>query len=445
MPLSASEFGNARSLLKKSRTVVTGVDGRCHVEDVNGTKVDEVSVPNVLAAVTQMSASQDVVAVHTSPGDQQRLAAPLAEAHGSLGKAEWSKPKLTKVCEAPARPGYLTMKAHEYLDEDQVLREKVQVLAGLLKRAATAVADTGAGISTSAGIPDWATKHTKSDGTGTKLSAQQLAAVAASAHPSLAHRVLVAVHRLGLLPKWVQQNHDGLPQKAGFPQAAINEIHGAVFDPSNPLVPMTGTVRDDLYSDLLQFARSADLVLALGTSLAGMGADQLVGTVADRARRGRALGVVIVSLQQTVRDGDAALRIFAPLEKVAILLAEELGLECLSGGPSCELQALHERHFRNDVFSVPYDASGNLLSQGLADATERVMLDLSPGAKLIIKGGPDNGARCTVDGHDSEGNYRLILSASGEVRLLGSWWISAALLGKVGRIPCVSAQQAENP
>ena len=30
-----------------------------------------------------------------------------------------------------------------------------------------------------------------------------------------------------MLSFWVQQNHDGLPQKAGFPQWLLNEIHGS--------------------------------------------------------------------------------------------------------------------------------------------------------------------------------------------------------------------------
>ncbi len=41
--------------------------------------------------------------------------------------------------------------------------------------------------------------------------------------------------RQGLLHGWVQQNHDGLPQKAGFPQERINEIHGSWYDPGNPV------------------------------------------------------------------------------------------------------------------------------------------------------------------------------------------------------------------
>merc|ERR1712080_500654 len=74
---------------------------------------------------------------------------------------------------------------------------------------------------------------------------------------------------------------------------------------------MDGQVRDDLHADLPCCQRQSDLVLALGSSLCGMAADQLVGIVADRARRNQALGVVIVSLQQTVRDEESALRIFA--------------------------------------------------------------------------------------------------------------------------------------
>lgn len=42
---------------------------------------------------------------------------------------------------------------------------------------------------------------------------------------------LVALSKKGWVHHWLQQNHDGLPQKAGFPQEKINEVHGAWFDP----------------------------------------------------------------------------------------------------------------------------------------------------------------------------------------------------------------------
>ena len=52
----------------------------------------------------------------------------------------------------------------------------------------------------------------------------------------------------------------GLPQKAGMPQWRINEVHGAWYDPSNPVVPMDGTLRPDLLEDLLDWEEKADLV-----------------------------------------------------------------------------------------------------------------------------------------------------------------------------------------
>eukprot|EP00913_Durusdinium_trenchii_P032626 g30540.t1 len=136
------------------------------------------------------------------------------------------------------------------------------------------------------------------------------------AKPTIAHRALVGLYRQGHLKHWVQQNHDGLPQKAGFPQEALNEIHGAWFDPSNPVVPMSGTLREDLMSWLLDKSGSfihwgppsqewetrCDLCLALGTSMVGMNSDRMAIAAAQRAKAGQGLGTVIVALQQTQYD-----------------------------------------------------------------------------------------------------------------------------------------------
>ena len=54
----------------------------------------------------------------------------------------------------------------------------------------------------------------------------------------------------GLVHGWIQQNHDGLPQKAGWPQEDIVEIHGSWYDPSNPVVCYDGNLRQDLFSEV---------------------------------------------------------------------------------------------------------------------------------------------------------------------------------------------------
>merc|ERR1719454_2455198 len=144
---------------------------------------------------------------------------------------------------------------------------------------------------------------------------------------------------------------------------------------------MTGRLRQDLVTRLRHSTDSSDLVIAMGTSLSGVAADQLVSIVgrraADEARRrqeksarvagdwekkgkvdvlrdkvkhaaasGRVatlrdevldaaaptLGSVIINVQQTRLDRVAVLRIFAKLDTVWELLAKELGLEATGCG-----------------------------------------------------------------------------------------------------------------
>ena len=90
---------------------------------------------------------------------------------------------------------------------------------------------------------------------------------------------------------------------------------------------MSGQLRDDLYRDLMEWETTADVCLALGTSLAGMNADRLAvacGTAYNEHGRGQ--GLIIIGVQQTQGDKHAALRIFGKLDHVFSLLAEELGL-----------------------------------------------------------------------------------------------------------------------
>ena len=87
------------------------------------------------------------------------------------------------------------------------------------------------------------------------------------ATPTVAHRALAALKERGLVTTWIQQNHDGLPQKAGWPQEDIVEIHGSWFDPSNPVVRPPESIREDLWGRLSQSASSADLCLVMGSSL----------------------------------------------------------------------------------------------------------------------------------------------------------------------------------
>lgn len=347
-------------------------------------------------------------------------------AHGFLGDPNWPLPRLASACNEEARPGYKTMKAHEYLDEPAVLKAKVKLLADLIARSRNCVAYTGAGISTASGIKDYATKASSSSSSSSAKSPWL-------AEPSYAHHVLVALWKSGNLKHWVQQNHDGLPQKAGFPQKDINEIHGAWWDPSNPVVPMDGTLRSDLIQWMLDWESRVDLCLALGTSMVGMNADRMAVSPAKRA-----LGTVIVALQQTQYDKISSLRIFARLDDVLNELASLLNLDVASA------PVLSQR--RQEAI-IPYGRDGR------KSTTAQLHLDLRVGSKLRVVDQPDwdqakYGELCQVMEAPEElakqGHVQLLFPGDGlkksVTRFLGGWWIEAAIKGELDKIPVVPAE-----
>lgn len=226
---------------------------------------------------------------------------------------------------------------------------------------------TGAGISTASRIADYASLAAGRQ----SLSAPGENKVAShwDVAPTLAHCVLSAVHHQVKPLTWVQQNHYVLPQKAGFPQQALNEIHGAWYDPSNPVVPMSVSLRTDLFEWLLDLSdNTCDFSLVLGSSLCGMNADRMVTAPAARARQGVGQGAVSVSLQRTKLDDQASVHIFAGCDDFACLLAQELGVEVAKVAPFYHLNIPRSGHAdaqEDDSrrFFVPdHPATGHLLT-----------------------------------------------------------------------------------
>mmetsp|Transcript_66102 Transcript_66102/g.138068 ORF Transcript_66102/g.138068 Transcript_66102/m.138068 type:complete len:681 (+) Transcript_66102:166-2208(+) len=168
-------------------------------------------------------------------------------------------------------PKWLT--ATEYQDETGVMLCKARQLAELMRLSKKTVAYTGAGIS--AAVVGQAALSGQNK-VGWKADTR-------SAQPTFTHFALGFLGTEGLLHGWVQQNHDGLPQRAGFPQSLINEIHGSWFDPSNPVVKYSGSLHDRSYPWMRSDADLADLVIVLGTSLGGLNADQVATKCADRS------------------------------------------------------------------------------------------------------------------------------------------------------------------
>ena len=353
----------------------------------------------------------------------ERLQASSAGAHGVKGNAEWTFPRLVAASDKLNRPNQVRnqFKANEFLDELDVLEQKVNILVEFIKNAKYCVAYTGAGLSRTAGIPDYASKAENSivNNIAPKLKRK------IDAQPTLAHRVIVALERAGYISNCVQQNHDGLPQKAGFPQEKINEIHGAWHDPSNPVVQINGSLRDDLYQWMVDVEQRADLCLCLGTSLSGMNSDRIASTPCKRMfSNPDVFGTVIVNLQQTRLDENAAIRIWAKLDDVFEMVAQKLNLDMTPVPPVIDTSM-------NDKFIVPYDREGKL------DTTKRTIWDLSKGAEVTIKN-PRGDVPGKISSKDAEGNYIIALPHFSTM-ILGRWWVNTALRGSYPTLPITNA------
>ena len=94
------------------------------------------------------------------------------------------------------------------------MQDKVERLAALLKLSRRTVVYSGAGISTAAGVSQAAR------GGAGRVGGR----ATTEAAPTTAHMAVARLHQLGLVHSWVNQNHDGLAQKSGYPQEDLVEV-----------------------------------------------------------------------------------------------------------------------------------------------------------------------------------------------------------------------------
>ncbi|KAG4920694.1 hypothetical protein JHK82_049643 [Glycine max] len=246
----------------------------------------------------------------------------------------------------------------EYFDPSHVLREKIDQLAIMIKKSKHLVVFTGAGISTSCGIPDF--RGPKGIWT---LQREGKALPEASlpfhrAAPSMTHMALVELEKAGILKFVISQNVDGLHLRSGIPREKLAELHGNSFMETCPScgeeyfrdfevetiglketsrrcsVAKCGTRLKDTvldWEDALptkemnpaeKHCKQADIVLCLGTSLQITPACNLP----LKALRGGGK-VVIVNLQKTPKDKKASLVIHGFVDKVIAGVMDQLNMQ----------------------------------------------------------------------------------------------------------------------
>lgn len=118
----------------------------------------------------------------------------------------------------------------EKFDDEKVLDAKIDKLADYIRTSRHVVFYCGAGVSTSAGIPDF--RGPKGVWTlekrGEKLDSSTLSSFDKCV-PTFAHRAIKALIRAGYAHFIVSQNIDGLFTKLSLDRSLISELHGNYF------------------------------------------------------------------------------------------------------------------------------------------------------------------------------------------------------------------------
>ncbi len=254
--------------------------------------------------------------------------------------------------------------APEVHDSTESTESKAIALAALIRQAKHVVCFTGAGISTSAGIPDFRGP----EGVWTKQRRGEALPNASCpfehARPSYTHQALLALQRSGKLQYLVSQNVDSLHLRSGFPRSSLAELHGNCFaercetcgaeyvrDFEVCSVGFKRTGRrctagacrgmlrdhcldwdDALPEDELQMAErhaaKADLCLCLGTSLVITPAcDIPLRALSKRKHKPRGGSLAVVNLQPTPKDGKAKIVIHSKVDGVMRIVMRELGIQ----------------------------------------------------------------------------------------------------------------------
>jgi NAD-dependent SIR2 family protein deacetylase len=237
------------------------------------------------------------------------------------------------------------------------LRPAVRKVALLLKKEKYCVVYTGAGVSTSANIPDyrgptgvWTLQDKGEEVHERPLGGQEIL-------PTYAHYAITELVRRGRVRFVVTTNLDGLHWRTGLPPHLLEELHGSAFKLycencgsyfycpylcmdyvnthetgeecewcKSPLVD-TVVMFSEAYRSpveellLRHHAEKADLAIVLGTSLCVQSAAMYPTLAVEKG------DLVIVNGQQTPLDNLSSVRVYARTDLFCELLMEELGIQ----------------------------------------------------------------------------------------------------------------------
>lgn len=257
----------------------------------------------------------------------------------------------------------------EYFDSEEELEYKINKLVKYIRKSKCFVGFTGAGISTSCGIPDFRSGYNTVLQTGPgawevlkeNRPTKKIKTVRITeAVPSKTHMAFVALLNQGIMKHIISQNVDGLHRKSGVVSEDISELHGNIYiekctqchkeylrdvdvvtsdcatnhstgnrcDNSacngelvDNIINFGEKLNSNVINKAFEFGEKADLMLAMGSSLRVTPAATIPKIFAKNKKR-----LFIVNLQKTPLDVYAKVVIHAFCDVVMEKLMQKLSL-----------------------------------------------------------------------------------------------------------------------
>jgi mono-ADP-ribosyltransferase sirtuin 6 len=129
----------------------------------------------------------------------------------------------------------------ERFDSADIVAEKVGRLADWVKTSQHFVVFTGAGVSTSAGIPDFRGPNgiwtLRKQGKSVQARHHEMLGVV----PTAAHMIMKGMCEKGILKHVISTNTDGIHRRSGLSSSHLTEIHGNTNEEDCPLDPVGAT------------------------------------------------------------------------------------------------------------------------------------------------------------------------------------------------------------
>ena len=256
----------------------------------------------------------------------------------------------------------------EYIEPNSSLLPKIKEIAKLLKSSKHCIVFTGAGVSTSAEIPDFRgpkgvwTKEHKKEKINYDVDINQI-------KPTYCHYALTELARKCYIKFLITTNMDGLHWRSGFPEHMTEELHGSAYTEHCPfchkhyrrlkevergspdhftdgkcdfcgnklmdtIVNFNDNYRNPLEGSVVDFhSNEADLVIVLGSSCFVQPAASFPEKVvlSEKSKVMKKLNkegkLILVNLQATPLDEYCSIRCFCKTDDFARELMKEMGLE----------------------------------------------------------------------------------------------------------------------